>query len=304
MRSPTPAFPPLAANPALAPARGLLALALLAALAACGSTGGGKAPSNEMSSEGQALFGGKQGNPAAPPSTAPDANAWTIVIVAFRGEDHEAAARAGLARARTIGSLREAYLQNQPTRSAIAYGHYASPDQPQAQADLKRIREIVVDGGRPFAGAVLAPPEGAGTGRNPELDLRHARSTFGKDALYSLQIAAYGRGNGPPRSEQERAEFVRAAEDAAAQLRREGEQAFYYHGPNLSIVTIGIFGASDYEPQYPERRSDRLRAAQEAHPYNLLNGKGLWVRAKGVPENSPSARRMATSFLIAIPNEE
>jgi hypothetical protein len=311
MSPPPTAFPHALDNPAQtrrlevarATGRGrvigsILASAIALSLAGCQAT----ESQSPAAAEGQALFG--EPTSTKTPAGQPVPSAWSIVLVAYRGPDQDEAARLGLGRTRSAGGLTGAYTERRGNSTVIAFGRYDRPDSAEAQADLKRIRAMEVEGGHPFDGAVLAPPEGQGTGRMPELDLRQVRATYGIDALYSLQIAAYGRDDRkPPKDEKERSEFVRMAEDAAAQLRREGHQAFYFHGPNMSLVTIGVFGPDDYDPQYPERRSSRLRAAQEAHPNNLLNGKGIRVRIRGVSETSPNAWKMATSFLIAIPNE-
>jgi hypothetical protein len=314
MHPPPDGFPPPPGNPTPSASvpprfRGVLSCALLPSLALsalllAGCAAAQPKPAPDLADQGKALFGSSPASdPASPGSDA--AQSWSIVIVAFRGPDQDADAATGLARIRSVGGLGEAYTRREGNTTVIAFGHYPSADDAKARADLARIHDLDVEGGKPFAGAVLAPPQSTGTGRVPDLDLRRARADFGKDALYTLQIAAYGRGDGlPPQSPSERAEFVRAAEDAASQLRREGEQAFYYHGPNMSLVTIGVFGPDDYDIQHPERQSDRLRAAREAHPDCLLNGKGMKVRVRGVPANSPNAMRPASSFIVAIPAEE
>lgn len=277
---------------------------LLSGLAAlcCAGCQGKPSPESAVRAEGEAIFGTSQ--QAGPPGAEPAPSAWSIVVIAFQGPEQEEAARVALGRTRSVGGLTGAYAEKRGRSTVIAYGRYDRPDSPEAQADLRRIRSLEVEGGRPFSGAVLAPPEGQGTGRMPELDLRRVKATYGPDAIYSLQIGAYGRDDRrPPKDEKERAEFVRLAEDAAAQLRREGHQAFYFHGPNMSLVTVGVFGPDDYDPRDPENRSARLRAAEQAHPHNLLNGKGIKVRMRGVPESSPNAWQTATSFLIGIPDE-
>jgi hypothetical protein len=289
------------APPGKSSAAGLLSLSLaLAGLSSCASTP--SKPDSKVENEGQELFGGPAKDSSA--GEVP-ANGWSIVIVAFRGDGQDELAAAGLAKARSVAGLREAYTERQGNATVIAYGRYPSPDAPEAQADLERIQQLEIDGGRPFDGAVLAPPMGTGTGRMPELDLLNVRRTFGNDAIYTLQVASYARDDRrPPQSAEERAEFVRMAEDAAAQLRREGQQAFYYHGPNESLVTVGVFGPDDFDPTRPEARSSRLRAAQDANPIFYLNGKGVRARVPGVPESSPRAWRMRKSQLVAIPDSE
>ncbi len=63
------------------------------------------------------------------------------------------------------------------------------------------------------------------------LDLR---TQAGRGA-YTLQVGYYDANFGN--------DFRQAAEKAAKVLRDDGQQAYYYHGPNVSLVTIGVFGA-------------------------------------------------------------
>src|SRR5690606_17423075 len=89
-----------------------------------------------------------------------------------------------------------------------------------------------------FATAFLAPPAGdPDPGAIPQYHLSRARIEFGAQSRYTLQIAVY-ESNNP-------AEARRAAEQAAAQLRADGEPAFYYHGPSRSMVTLGAFTAAE-----------------------------------------------------------
>ena len=128
--------------------------------------------------------------------------------------------------------------------------------------------------------------------------LVQAKAMFGSEALYSLQIAVYGRRDLPNPSEADLAETRKAAEQAAIRLRQEGEQAFYYHGPRMSMVTIGVFGIDDFDPQTPSYKSSRLLAAQKRHPYNLYNGAGIKEK-----RNPRSEGKLQPSNLVALPEK-
>ncbi|HZW10375.1 MAG TPA: hypothetical protein VFF69_10770 [Phycisphaerales bacterium] len=229
---------------------------------------------------------------------------WSIVLATFWGEKHEEAGRLGLHKVRAEAGLPGAYLETRDKATVIAYGRYESPSDPAAQADLARIRAVRVDGGAPFAAALLTPPAPEHlAGSLPELDLRNAKKQFGEDkALYTLQVAIYGRGDRSAATAEEVAEFRKAAEDAAVLLRRDGELAFYYHAPERSMVTVGIFGQEEYDPlNRPGIEGFGLIEARERHPLNLLNGKGIREKLPGVDESDPRAWRMQPSMLVGVP---
>ena len=188
------------------------------------------------------------------------------------------------------------------TPPLIVYGHYDDPAAERAQADLKRVRAMDVGGRTPFRGAVMvregeARPAG---GRLARPDLRQAKALFGPDAVYTLQIGVYAREDNKRPSAADLAVFRKSAEEAVQRLRREGEQAFFYHGPNGSMVTVGVFDDSDLDTSVsPPLSSPRLKAAQDRHPHNLLNGRG--VRATTIGEDGTPVERMQASRLVLIP---
>ena len=123
--------------------------------------------------------------------------AWSIVIVAFTGENQAELARLGLDKVRSRAGLAQARLEKRDKATVILYGRYPGPDSPKARKDLARIRALEIDGSQPFNAALLSPPAPKNlAGSIPEFDLRNAKKLFGKDkALYTLQIAVYGKSN-------------------------------------------------------------------------------------------------------------
>lgn len=236
-------------------------------------------------------------------ATPVNTGSWSIVLAAFHGPNHEQLARNALLKVQTRAGLTAAYLERRGQKTILAFGRYPSPADPQAQRDLKQIKSFRIDGGTPFAGAVLAPPELGGSGSIPELDLRRVKSASPSpdDAIYTLEVAVYMRTDKKAASAKELAEFRKAAETAAVTLRREGEHAFYYHGPNSSSVVVGVFGVRDYDPE-TGLESAALRQARQRHPDLLVNGRGVRHRRPGVPEDSPNAWRMERTRLVAIPD--
>lgn len=239
--------------------------------------------------------------PLAPSKEEAEFDAWTIVIAAFTADfqeqSREGQAQAGLVRVRAVEGMSDAFVTTRGRSFMIAYGKYDSPESPKAKSDLKRIRAITIDGQRPFASSFLMPPPASTqAGSTPELDLLNARRMNGPQAKYTLQIGRYARSDFAPPSESERKEFRKLAEDAAAKLRKDGEQAFYYHGDTMSLVTIGLFNDADL-PRKDRPASARLRDLQTRFPNNLLNGAGVRVHRQG----EKGEGELAPSVVVATP---
>ncbi len=254
--------------------------------------------------EGQKLFGpGKVGGQAGPKADA----MWSVVIESFRGDKQEEESRAGLQKLRTETGLTDAYLEVRGPAIVIAVGRYADGASKEAKEGLNRVRntEVVISNvkTKPFANAFLAPPATI-PGTIPEYDLRQAKKLNGEWVIYTLQIGAYTRRDKPPTAE-ELAEFRKTAEQAVGILRHEGEQAYYYHGPTGSMVTVGLFGKEDFDPQTPGIESAALKVLRKRYPYNLYNGAGMHEHIKVTTKSGKQAEadRMQPSALVVVPKE-
>jgi hypothetical protein len=260
-----------------------------------------KKKSERLEKEGRELFGGG-GNEK--PTGAAAAAYWSIVLVSFREGEQDVEAQRGLERVRNLAGLKDAYLEKRGPATVIAYGRYET--QAAGEKDLAKIRKLsVTEGGvtaQPFSTAMLAPPAEI-RGSMPEYDLRNVRQQ--KDwAAYTLQVGVYGRIDGPPTAK-ELAEFRAAAEKAAVQLRREGEEAYYVHGPNKSMVTIGVFSLEDFDSQ-TRFEAPQITQLRKRYPYNLLNGQGVRNSVKITdPKTGKVVRQqqLQKSALINIPKE-
>lgn len=198
--------------------------------------------------------------------------------------------------------LYDAYLSERNGQMVIAYGNHADPTSAEAAEDLKRVKSVVVDGKKPFPEASLWPPEVGATTSGSELDLRNAKATYGREAVFTLQVAIYGRGDDERPTPKQIKEFRQLAEEAAAELRREGELGFYYHAPERSMVTVGVFAADEHDGTVtPPYESMRLREARKKHPHNLLNGQGIRERLDGT--RGTTVERIQPSLLVNIPKE-
>lgn len=283
-------------------------LVLCAALfAACDGSGGNSAKpvvNQAQRDTADRLFKPLPDSPV-PGGGAIDAGAsgdtWHIVLQNFTMDDAGlAAAQQALDQVRTIGQLPGAYVDPRGERLVLAFGHFDSLEDPRARQELERVRGISIGGEYPYGRAVLGPPaQKAVMGSIPEYDLRNAKRMFGEDALYTLQVAIYGRLDRSTPPDAELAEYRAAAENAVYELRRQGEQAYYYHSPQRSMVTVGIFGPADHDPQVPGAESPALKLARKNHPYNLHNGTG--IKESLSTRSGRNADRLQPSLLVAVP---
>ena len=204
---------------------------------------------------------------------------WTIVLATFSGPEARRAAVAALPAIQSGSGFVGLFVEHRKRGSFIASGRYQSEMDPAAVADLRRFRAYERDGIWPFGRAFLAPPVGGAAGNRPEINLARAPEIFGREALYTLQVAVYESDN--------RRESMRAAEEAAFIYRQDGELAFYYHGPTRSMVTIGVFGEDDIDVE-AGLESPELVALRARRPLNLFNGMAIRETVSGQTRNQAS----------------
>lgn len=274
---------------------GLLAGALTAAATcglALGQAGGGKTKADQKASGGA---------PAAP------TGGWTIVLSSHAGDGHAAAAAADCERVRQMPGFEGARVEQRGRGSVVSMGAFGSPADEGAQRELARARGALVEGRRAFPGAFLAPPNVTDVppGALERFDLRRAREEFGDRARYTLQIGVY--------ESKKREESKKAAEDAASRLRREGEPAYFFHGAERSMVTVGAFTEREAEAFLARAPGQKTGAGSSElwewfrrHPENLLNGNLTLVEKVSASETKRGKRaadagRTQASFLVEIP---
>jgi hypothetical protein len=245
-------------------------VALILAVAACGpTTNESPAPSSAASSA------------MAPGSF------WAIIADAFEGPDRRAAAEIRRDELVDQTGLSGWWIHSEGERAMVVFGRYAAPSDPQAREDLTSLKAMV-DAGRFRPRTLMLTPVQTGTVRSAPgtYELSRAR---GKGA-YTLQI-------GFCIDDRDRQQAAEASEQWVQSLRKEGVQAFYHHGPNRSIVTVGIFdeSAAWVNAQGIVQYSQAVRSLQEQFPYNLRNGETIIIRVKGKPAFKQP------SFLVRIP---
>jgi hypothetical protein len=247
----------------------------------------------DLKEEGKKLFDKNKGGSG---KAAAAGGGWAVAVFTFRGDQRAAESRKVLEYVRSTGQLPEARMEERGPSVVILVGSFDDPQSQEAKSELERIRKITVAGSsgepgakpvqtHPYGSAFLAPPtSAAGEGNRPEINLLRVREQH-PEAVYSFQVAVYGRDDIKERkpTEDELRESRRSAEQAALELRSEGEEAYYFHGPSKSMVTIGTFDLTDYDPQMPQFESERLKAVRKRHPLNLYNGAAIKVTTPGKP---------------------
>lgn len=263
--------------------------ALFGIVLALWAVGCGSGPDDaaDRRGQGEVLFGGGGGGGSGNPQ---DLASWSIGLATMSGPDRIAAANDAAERFRAASRvLADAFVINRGDRAVVLLGEFASPSSEEAVELLEDVRSVRIEGEKPFATAFFVPPRAGEVG---DLDLRTARDQFGADC--TLQVGAYGRIDRGNPTEKEVAEFRAKAEQAARELRAQGEQAFYYHGPSMSMVTVGALRYEDLEAS-----PGLLRLLQERFPHNLLNGQG--IREK-IRTDTGEEWRLQPSMLVGIPD--
>ncbi len=266
----------------------LTSLALLTALlSACepeqrvlGTRYGNFGESYESEPRTGARYGGFGGGGG---SNEPDLP-WAIALAVVSGPNHQAIAEQRRAQLATASGAKGLWIGEENDASTIYFGHYASTQDDAVRADFKHWRDLKASGLALDAVMIVPVASGISGGPIAEWDLRRAAAR-GK---YTLQIGYY--------DDQFGKDFRKAAEQAVDVLRKDGAEAYFYHGPNRSMITIGVFGENDLQSATESGYSARVRALQQKFAFNL--GNGLTIRQKAPDGNVTNQ----PSFLVNIPH--
>ena len=172
------------------------------------------------------------------------------------------------------------------TKAEVYRGRYFVPDGFAAQDDLRQTRMIALGDDYPFQNVELVSL--SESERQISADPLNLKQYRGME-MYSLQIAVYDDAFG--------AKFREAAEQAARVLRSDAVEAYYYHGPNRSMITVGLIPyqqAFDSQIGRADIYSQYVREMQRKFPYNLLNGRTI------IESPNTDNERQQPSFLVPV----
>ncbi len=202
---------------------------------------------------------------------------YAVLLGRFTGPDRHVDTFQLLRKVREQTQLEPVWSADGGNVAAVYAGRFDDPRDPAAQRLVDQVRQAQLDGSQPFADASLSAISGQLIDSAPRgpLDL------VGKEGQYTLQIGYYDERYGEG--------FRQAAEQAAQALRDDGEEAFFYHGPHRSMITIGLFtdrdfvsrnGVQSYGPQILE--------VQQRFPHHLGNGRTELVTVFGQDQGEQS----------------
>ncbi len=194
---------------------------------------------------------------------------WAIELMSFTGPQRHHEAMRMSERLREEAGLGDVWIEDTGDTARLYHGRFASATDPQLRSAVNKIKRIELDGAKPFADSRVVPLLGQGRVIADPFDLRQFVG------YYSLQIGFYDQSYGD--------NFREAAEQAVRALREDGHEAYYYHGPFRSIITVGLFtydeafvNAGTYDTYSPA-----VRELQKQFPYNLGNGVTLIQKENG-----------------------
>ena len=199
---------------------------------------------------------------------------YAVELTRFSGPDASARAFDLSARLREQAGLADLWTAERGGQATVYLGRFRDPRTAQAKAALQQARAAEVDGFKPFTQVDLVPLSGGDAATLPENDLRN------HTGQYALQIGYYDLAHG--------SDFRKAAEDRVEQLRVQGYPAYYYHGPNRSLITIGPY---TYDQAFIRSGQVDVYTAevlemQKTFPHNLRNGleplEGFTLEEQGI----------------------
>ncbi|MBL9141010.1 MAG: hypothetical protein JNK53_04010 [Phycisphaerae bacterium] len=224
---------------------------------------------------------------------------WAVLLVSFTEADHRAVAEnARNAIVQRFPSLQPSYVRTLGSGSAVLIGRFTGPDDPAAQAELRRVKEIGEGVPKPFVRAMLTRlTSAANSGPIGPNDLRTVRQVRPRGTLYTLQVAAWATLGS---TELSMSQVKRSAEAYAQQLRTQGYEAYYFHdfGQETSTVTVGVFGPDAYDSRSTLFQPE-VEALMRKFPKSLVNGEEVYVEAD--PRKPGSKRIPQSSRLVEVP---
>lgn len=237
-------------------------------------------------------------------TTAADRADWSIVLTTLTMDGHETVAQSAAERLRALfPRAADMRVHSDHRGSMLIYGRYQSPDDEQAQQDLRELKGLTRDNVRPFARAMLSRIASTQFTARPShrFDLMTVRQQYPTlHPLYTLQVAAWSNLES---NTYDPAQLRAAAERYATKLRATGFEAYVHHGEgsDISVVTIGLFTSRDIDPE-ATLESERLTQLREQFPYHLINGETVEEPLQGRPgRDGTIPTRTQPSMLVEVP---
>ena len=189
---------------------------------------------------------------------------------------------------------KDVFVVHKEGYSTVFWGHYRTWK--EAQPNLRIAKAYrAANGSAVFAKAIIVPLPGKDIGPN-EWNLKNV------NASYSLLVAVFR--DDPKRNYFGRKRF---AVQYCRRLRKAGYEAYFYHSPVASHVTIGAFGPESIsikegpKGKILEIKDPRIKALQHDFPYLAVNGAGMNEIVYD-PKTRKEIRIPVKTYLIRIPH--
>lgn len=204
------------------------------------------------------------------------AHGFAVLVETLEGAKAKERAEYLADRLQTEAGVTGAWVRDQGAVVQVLAGQFKDPTAYDAQNTLERVRTAILDGDQPYSLAGIIPLKDDAEGEQgltTEEAKEDAWNAKHYPGMYTLQIGYYDENFGD--------DFRLAAEKAVRTLRDAGEQAFYYHGNGLSMVTIGLFSDQDFVMQETtpgvrvQAYGPAITAVQKRYPKHLSNGRTI-----------------------------
>lgn len=180
--------------------------------------------------------------------SVPQGARYTIYCATLQGPGHVERAKAMKDELVRTTGMNDWHVIHQSDASVLYYGYYRTFNDPsdpretqRARADHRRINAIEdASGNRPFRQALFVDLSAPDPTAPPEWDLARLKQHPNDDRhFWSVQIATY----------KDHPDRKLAAVEAVRAAREQGIEAFYYHGPAMSHVCVGVWPRSAVKEQ-------------------------------------------------------
>lgn len=207
-----------------------------------------------------------------PPRSAQQQFAYAIALTPFTGAQQTDQARQLLHRLEKEFHIPDLWSRAEGEQTVVYRGRYDQKNDPRAVNALRQMKLLNLDGALPFEHAAITRLALAPLTTTSEMDLKQ----YAGRGLFSLQVEVYDENLGPS--------FRQFAQQRAAELRQQGEPAYYYHGRFRSMVTLGLLTEEEaFVPRIGQAAaySPAVLDMQKRFPHNVFNGSTIVEKSGG-----------------------
>lgn len=215
-----------------------------------------------------------------------ESGSWAIALGRVAGDNHRQRAQDLAEQIGDYVGTSDVWVGADGNGTMIYYGRYDSRSDPVARADLARWREYHRKGELRLPLLLLSPIVDREGGEGDDEISQWALQNVASEGDYTFQVGLYDEDYGD--------DFRDAAEEAVRVLRDDGWEAYYWHGPVGSTVSIGVFTEEARDPNNATPEAQQLMVLKQHFPHNSLNGRTVRVRQNGQSYDQPS-------FLVRMP---